>query len=60
MQNLNDRLASYIDAVRQRDAEIAGLRQERSSIEESHTTEITQTKATFNKEISKFELKNFC
>lgn len=51
MQNLNDRLAMYIDAVRSREAEIQFLREERTSIEETHTTEITQTKAMFNKEI---------
>lgn len=51
MQNLNDRLASYIETVRSREAEIKYLREERSSIEETHTTEITQTKAMFNKEI---------
>lgn len=52
MQNLNDRLVTYIEAVRTRDAEIAGLKQERSSIEESHTTEVTQTKTMFNREIT--------
>ena len=32
MQNLNDRLAVYIDAVRSREAEINSLKQERSII----------------------------
>jgi len=51
MQNLNDRLASYIEAVRNREAEIQGLKQERTTIEETHHTEITQIKTTYNKEI---------
>ena len=51
MQNLNDRLAVYIDAVRTREAEIQNLKQERSVIEETHSTEIIQTKNMFNKEI---------
>lgn len=51
LQNLNDRLASYIDAVRSREAEIANLKQERSIIEETHSTEIIQTKTMYNKEI---------
>merc|ERR1719270_1396694 len=36
MQNLNDRLASYIDEVRKRDIEIGNLQAERSTIEETH------------------------
>ena len=51
LQNLNDRLAVYIDAVRSREAEIQSLKQERSVIEETHSTEIIQTKAMYNKEI---------
>lgn len=51
MQNLNDRLAVYIDAVRSREAEIQSLKQERSIVEETHSSEIIQTKNTFNKEI---------
>ena len=51
MQNLNDRLAVYMDAVRRREVEIQGLKQERSVIEETHTTEIVQTKNMYNKEI---------
>jgi hypothetical protein len=52
MQNLNDRLASYIDAVRSREAEINCLKQERSTIEETHTTEIVQTKAMYSTELN--------
>lgn len=51
MQNLNDRLASYIEAVRSREAEINSLKQERSIIEETHSTEIIQTKSMYNKEL---------
>jgi len=51
MQNLNDRLAVYIDAVRSREAEIQSLKQERSIIEDTHSTEIIQTKTMYNKEI---------
>jgi len=51
MQNLNDRLAVYIDAVRSREAEIQSLKQERSIIEDTHSTELIQTKTMYNKEI---------
>jgi len=51
MQNLNDRLAVYIDAVRSREAEIQSLKQERSIVEDTHSTEIIQTKTMYNKEI---------
>ena len=40
MQNLNDRLAVYIDA------------EERSIVEETHSTEVIQIKSAFNKEIT--------
>ena len=51
MQNLNDRLAVYIDAVRSREAEIQSLKQERSIIEDTHSTELIQTKTMYNKEL---------
>merc|ERR1711899_513198 len=51
MQNLNDRLAVYIDAVRSREAEINSLKQERSIIEDTHSTELIQTKTMYNKEL---------
>jgi len=51
MQNLNDRLAVYIEAVRSREAEIQSLKQERSIIEDTHSTELIQTKTMYNKEL---------
>merc|ERR1711981_593529 len=56
MQNLNDRLASYIDEVRKRDIEIGNLNAERSTIEETHVQEITQVKTLYNKELD--QLRN--
>ena len=51
LQNLNDRFAGYIDAVRCRDAQIRSLTEEKSSIEETHTQEIIQTKSYYDKEL---------
>ena len=42
----------YIDAVRARDVEISSLKQERSSVEETHTVEITEVKSMYNKEMA--------
>jgi len=56
MQNLNDRLASYIDEVRKRDIEIGNLNAERSTIEETHVQEITQVKTLYGKELG--QLRN--
>merc|ERR1711994_459691 len=56
MQNLNDRLASYIDEVRKRDIEIGNLQAERSTIEETHIEEVTTVKTLYNKELD--QLRN--
>jgi len=56
MQNLNDRLASYIDEVRKRDIEIGNLNAERSTIEETHIEEVTQVKTLYGKELD--QLRN--
>ncbi len=42
----------YIDAVRNRDIEISNLRQEKSTIEETHTSELTEIKGAYGKEIA--------
>merc|ERR1719384_860222 len=52
MQNLNDRLASYIDEVRKRDIEIASLKTERSTIEETHISEKTKMKSKYSSELA--------
>lgn len=52
IRGLNDRLAAYIDAVRSRDVEISNLKQERSTVEETHTVEVTQIKTAYSKEIA--------
>merc|ERR1719284_1511164 len=52
MQNLNDRLASYIDEVRKRDIEIGNLQSERSTIEETHIEEKTTMKSKYNSELT--------
>merc|ERR1719412_451497 len=56
MQNLNDRLASYIDEVRKRDIEIGNLQAERSTIEETHIEEVTTVKTLYGKELD--QLRN--
>merc|ERR1711944_97639 len=56
MQNLNDRLASYIDEVRKRDIEIGNLQSERSTIEETHIEEVTTVKTLYKKELD--QLRN--
>jgi len=56
MQNLNDRLASYIDEVRKRDIEIGNLNAERSTIEETHIEEVTTVKTLYGKELD--QLRN--
>merc|ERR1719192_282709 len=56
MQNLNDRLASYIDEVRKRDIEIGNLQAERSAIEETHIEEVTTVKTLYGKELD--QLRN--
>merc|ERR1719361_1287596 len=52
MQNLNDRLASYIDEVRKRDIEIDHLKTERTTTEESYFQETTKMKSVFTSEIN--------
>merc|ERR1719367_393670 len=52
MQNLNDRLASYIDEVRKRDIEIASLKTEKSTIEETYKSEKTTMKSKYNSELT--------
>ena len=42
----------YIDAVRNRDIEISNLRGEKSTIEETHTSELTEIKGAYSKEIA--------
>ena len=49
-------LAAYIDAVRSRDIEISNLKQERSTVEETHTVEVTRIKTAYNKEIAQITL----
>ena len=51
MQNLNDRLASYIERVRQQEIEINNLHQEVSTIEETKTSEIITMKNAFTNEM---------
>merc|ERR1719158_576399 len=52
MQNLNDRLASYIDEVRKRDIEIASLKTEKSTIEETYKSEKTKMKSKYSSELA--------
>merc|ERR1719436_2023168 len=52
MQNLNDRLASYIDEVRKRDIEIDHLKTERTTIEETHISEKTKMKSKYSSELA--------
>lgn len=51
LQNLNDRFAGYIEAVRYRDAQIRNLTEEKSTIEETHSQEIIQTKSFYDREL---------
>jgi len=51
MQLLNNRLVQYIEAVRSRDVEISSLKTERSTVEETHTTEVTHMKREYGREI---------
>ena len=51
LQNLNDRFAGYIEAVRYRDAQIRNLTEEKTTIEETHSQEIIQTKSFYDKEL---------
>merc|ERR1719412_465557 len=52
MQNLNDRLASYIDEVRKRDIEITNLKTELSTTQKTHVQEMTRIKSTYNAELN--------
>jgi len=51
MQLLNNRLVQYIEAVRSRDIEISSLKTERSTVEETHTQEVTHIKREYGREI---------
>jgi len=51
MQLLNNRLVQYIEAVRSRDIEISSLKSERSTVEETHTSEVTHIKREYGREI---------
>jgi len=51
MRLLNNRLVSYIEAVRSRDVAINNLERERSTIEETHTSEVTHIKTEYGREI---------
>jgi len=49
--NLNNRLVAYIEAVRSRDIAISNLEHERSTVEETHHTEVTTIKTEYGREI---------
>jgi len=49
--NLNNRLVAYIEAVRSRDITINNYERERSSVEETHNTEVTTIKTNYGREI---------
>jgi len=51
MRLLNNRLVSYIEAVRSRDVAINNLERERSTIEETHSSEVTHIKTEYGREI---------
>jgi len=51
IQGLNDQLASYIDLVRSRDERILALESERTTVEETHLSEITQVKTLYGQEM---------
>jgi len=51
MQLLNNRLVQYIEAVRSRDIEISSLKTEKSTVEETHHTEVTHIKREYGREI---------
>jgi len=51
MQLLNNRLVSYIEAVRSRDIAINNLQHQQSTIEETHSSEVTHIKTEYGREI---------
>jgi len=51
MRILNNRLVSYIEAVRSRDVAINSLERERQTVEETHTSEVTHIKTEYGREI---------
>ena len=51
MQNLNDRLASYIDRVKQQEIEIGQLQQEVSTIEETKSSEVVTLRNAYSHEM---------
>lgn len=51
LQNLNDRLAAYIDRARQLENENSGLRREIQSTQEVVTREVTSIKGMFEHEL---------
>jgi lamin B len=52
LQNLNDRLANYIDRVRQLESENSRLTREIQSFQETSTREVTGVKRTYENEIA--------
>lgn len=52
LQNLNDRLAHYIDSVRRLEVENRQLTTVNQSIQETSRTEVTSIKSIYEKEIS--------
>jgi len=51
MQLLNNRLVQYIEAVRSRDVEISSLKTEKTTVEETHHSEVTHIKREYGREI---------
>ena len=51
LQDLNDRLATYIDKVRNLELENSRLLVQVTTIEESHTNELSNLKAMYEREL---------